>query len=110
MLVEINRPGIFRKLRTEELQVKSYSGGYPYRQDGVVKTSSPASPVYSYAMNFKKHNKEFSLFIWTTESDSKKIIDHFEKVKKGVSKEQVHSIVSNPSFGNFNYLEPSLKE
>lgn len=109
MLVEANRPGIFRKLRTEELQIRSYSGGYPYRMNGAIQTSSPKAPMYSYAKNFKKFKKEFSLFVWTVEPSADKISAHFEKVLKNVTREDVHGIISNPSFSNYNYLEPELK-
>ena len=104
-IVEANTPAIFRALRTDDIQVNAYTGGYPYKLDGQLVQSSVKEPIYSYAKNYRKFKKDFSLFIWTPESDIKKITKHFEEVLKGVKREDIASIIVS----DWQYLQPKYK-
>lgn len=103
---EADKPAIYRKMRINTLQVKKYTGGIPYTQNGLFMRSSVASPIYSYAKNFTKFKKDFSLFIWTTESDQEKVEKHFDTVVKSLKREQVIEVLNNVK--PFSYIEPYL--
>lgn len=66
--------------------------------------SSVSEPIYSYGKNFKKHGKEFSLFMWTTEKDQAKVEAHFDKVVKELKREQIMEVLNN--IKSFSYVEP----
>lgn len=104
---ELNKPAIFRKLRHESLLTRSYTGGYPYSKNGLLFRSSATEPIYSYGKNFKKFSKDFSLFMWTNEKDSKKVEKHFDNVVKGLKREQIVEVINN--IKSFSYVEPTYK-
>lgn len=100
---EADKPAIYRKLRTDGWLVRSYSGGYPYKKDGIICYSSPQSPIYSYGKNYVKSKKEFSLFVWTTESDPKKIGELFDRALKSVKPGELSEVLNG--IRNFQYIE-----
>jgi hypothetical protein len=87
-----NRVGIFRKLRHEGFLVQHYSGAYPYKKGNIILKSSVLEPIYSYGNNYKKHGIEFSLFIWTTESDIAKVEKTFDKAVKDITRDDLKKI------------------
>jgi len=93
--------GIFRKLLTEDWLVESYAGGMPYMKKGVLLRSSPSEPIYSYGHNYTKFGHDFSLFVWTTESDKDKISKYFDDVVQGLTKEQIEKINTE----RFSYVD-----
>lgn len=102
--VEANQPAIFRKLRAKDILVRSYTGGYPYSQGGLLMRSSISEPITSYGKNFKKFGKEFSLFMWTTDSDQAKVEAHFDKVLKELKRDQIMEVLNG--IKSYSYLEP----
>jgi hypothetical protein len=102
---EKNRVGLFRKLRSDEWLVNHYSGGKPYKDGHLIVRSSVVNPIYSYGRNYKKFGKEFSLFIWTTESDIAKINTHFESVIRNIKQEDINIKTSD----RFVYLDDDYK-
>lgn len=102
---EWNKVGLFRKLRHEGWLVQHYAGGKPYQRGSVIVRSSVIEPIYSYGHNFTKFGKEFSLFIWTTESDVAKIGNHFESVVKNLKEEDLNIESSD----RFSYLSDDYK-
>lgn len=103
--VEAETPAIYRKLRSEGVLMRSYTGGYPYSRGGLLFRSSITEPIYSYGKNFKKFGKEFSLFIWTLEKDQTKIEKHFDKVVRRLKREQVIEVINN--IKSFSYVAPA---
>lgn len=102
---EIDKPAIYRKMRINHVQVRTYTSGYPYSRNGLLMRSSAAEPVHSYAKNFTKFKKEFSLFMWTSERDQSKVEAHFDKVVKGLKREQIMEVINN--IKSFSYVEPN---
>lgn len=102
--VEVNTPAIYRKLRSDGVLKRSYTGGYPYLSNGVLMQSSIARPIYSYGKNFKRFGKEFSLFMWTNERNQDSVEDHFSKVAKSLRRDQIMSVLNNTN--GFLYVEP----
>lgn len=103
---ELNRPGIYRRLRAKEVLAKRYNS-LPYKWRGVLLRASKDRPIYSYGKNFTKFKKEFSLFIWTQEGDQEKIEAHFDKVVKGLKREQIMEIILH--IKGFSYLTPEYE-
>jgi len=101
---ELNAVGIYRKMRINGVQVQKFTGGNPVISNGILLRSSVTEPLYSYAKNFKKFSKEFSLFIWTSESDQAKIEKHFDKVVKGLKREEIMQVLTQVS--NYLYVDP----
>lgn len=103
---QADQPAIYRKLREQGLKTKKYTGGYPYSQNGLLIRSSLSEPIYSYAKNYTKFKKEFSLFIWTTCPDEDKVYAHFDKVFKGLKRQQIMEVLNN--IKSMSYVEPKL--
>jgi hypothetical protein len=102
---EKNKVGLFRKLRADDWLVQHYSGGKAYQEGHLVVRSTIVSPIYSYGHNYKKFGKEFSLFIWTDESDIAKISKHFDAVVKNLKRDDFNMDVSD----RFIYLDADYK-
>lgn len=103
---EADKPAIYRSMRINGVQVKKYTGGHPYVQNGMFMRSSLAKPIYSYAKNFTKFKKDFSLFIWTTEYDVDRIENLFDGVVKNLKRQQIVEVLNN--IKPFSYVEPHL--
>lgn len=101
---ETDKPAVYKPMRIRDVQRRTYSGGYPYSQNGLLMRSSAANPIHSYAKNFKKFGKEFSLFMWTNESDQKKVEKHFDKVVSTLKREQIIEVLNK--IKAFSYVEP----
>jgi hypothetical protein len=95
---EHNRIGICNSLRGNEMYKRVYSGGYPYLNNGLIVRSSSIVPIYSYGKNYKKHDSDFALFVWTTESDAAKIEKLFENTLDSVTKDNIDKISDKGSF------------
>lgn len=104
---EWNKVGLFRKLRHEGWLVQHYAGGKPYLKGNIIVRSSVLEPIYSYGHNFKKFGKEFSLFMWSTESDIAKVTKHFESVAKNIKREDFN--VLDQLSDRFIYLDADYK-
>jgi hypothetical protein len=102
---EHNRVGLFRKLRHEGWLVQHYAGGKPYMKGNIIVRSSVLEPVYSYGNNYSKFGKEFSLFMWTNESDIAKVGKHFDAVVKGLKRDDFNMDVAD----RFVYLNNNYK-
>lgn len=99
---ESGRVGVCHKLRRDDIYAKSFAGGYPYIESGQVVRSSQSRPIYSYAKNYTKDNKDFALFVWTIDSDVKSVEalldDHYESVTS-------ESIDQGTADGSFVYVD-----
>lgn len=102
---EADKPAIYKKMHINDMQVRTYTGGYPYSQGGLLVRSSAAEPIHSYAKNYTKFKKDFSIFMWTTERSAEKVEKHFDKVVKGLKREQIVEVANK--IKSFSYVEPS---
>lgn len=100
---ENNRIAVYRKMRIDGLQVKKFTGGHPYLNNGLLMRTSETEPIYSYAKNYKKFTKEFSLFVWSTSSDQKAVEKQLDKVIKSLKREQIIEVINK--IKSFAYVE-----
>ena len=98
---EHDRVGLCHALRKDEMYVRTFSGGYPYLKNGVLLRSSSVAPIYSYGKNYKKNNKKFAMFVWTTNSNEAEIEKMFKSLAKDVRDEKIHQVLED---GSFTYL------
>ena len=99
---EHGKVGVCHSLRSDDMYVKSFAGGYPYLQYGTVLHSTNFLPIYSYGKNYEKNDKKFAFFVWTTESNQSKIDKLFESLLPKVTDHEL-SKVSNK--GSFTYID-----
>lgn len=99
---EHDKVGLCHALRKDEMYVRTFSGGYPYIKDGQLTRSNSSQPIYSYGKNYKRHNKKFAMFVWTTNSSASEIEELFSTLLKKVTKEKAAEVISE---GSFIYLD-----
>ena len=105
-MVELNRPALWRPIRSDETSIRKYSGAYPYvTQGGVAAQSSLSKPVIRYAKNFTKFKTDFSLFMFSDESDLTKVESYFTAQVKKLKKTDVTETLMVASMSNFKYLD-----
>lgn len=105
-VVTLNRPALWRPIRSQETSVRKYSGAYPYKtKSGVIAQSSIANPVIRYAKNFTKFKLDFSLFIFTDETDLAKIEGFFADLAKKLKKSDITQTLMIASMSDFTYLD-----
>lgn len=110
-LVKINRAGLWRPIRSSETSVRKYSGAYPYvTEGGLVMQSTLQEPVIRYAKNYRKFKKDFSLFMFTHESDSAKVEKHFEDVVKKLKQREINETLLKASMSDFSYVDAVYEE
>jgi len=95
---EHDKVGIFHALRRDDMYVRTFSGGYPYLNNGTLVRSNTLSPLYSYGKNYEKEGKKFAFFVWTTNSDQSSIEELFESLLQKVTSKQIEEIESTGSF------------
>src|SRR5688572_27474748 len=94
-LAEINKVAVFRFLRMkDDMRIKVYRLSYKHNNGGLVNYSSPERPVYMFAKNFTKFKKDFSLFVYTYESDRAVVERHFDKVVKQLKREDIVQVLN----------------
>lgn len=103
-LVELERPAIWRPIRNRDISVRKYSS-YPYMKRGVMGMSSPMNPVIRYAKNYTKYKLEFSLCLFTNETDISAVEGYFESLKKKINKEQVQEALKSADMAHLDYLD-----
>lgn len=105
---QANKVGVFRKLLSEDWLVQSYSGGMRYAKNNAVLQSSVDEPFYSYGHNYSKFDKDFSLFMWTTEKNKEKVSDFFDSIVEDLTEEQVKRVIEKKD--RFLYAEREYSE
>ena len=95
---ENNKIGVCHSLRNEDMYIKSFSGGYPYLDNGAIARSTAEKPIHSYGKNYEKDGKEFALFIWTTNGDAKEVETLLDKASKKVTDKNIESITEKGAF------------
>lgn len=102
--VELNQPALWRPIRNDGLSVKKCAMGYPYYENGITKYADKKTTVTRYAKNFTKFNLDFSLFMFSNETDEGKIGAYFESISKELKKKQIAETLVTASMTNFLYL------
>ena len=74
-------------------------------QEGIFANSSISNPVVRYAKNFTKFKNDFSLFIFSDETDMEKIESFFSSIVGKLKKTDISKAVTTASMSNFTYLE-----
>lgn len=111
---EANKPAIFESIKSGvykgeyigKMWVIKLTGGTPYMQNGIRMRCSVASPLYGYTKNYTRFKKDFSLFIWTTQSDQENVEQHLDKTSKGLKRSQIMEVLNK--IKPMSYVEPSL--
>lgn len=105
-LVELNKPALWRSIRSDEVSVRHYSQGYPHSKNGIALVSGDQSPaVVRYAKNYKKFNKDFSLCMFTYEKDISKVESFFESLVKIIKKSDINEALVEATASNFKYID-----
>lgn len=99
---EHDKIGICHALRSDGMQTRVFSGGYPYINNGTVVRSDSANPIYSYGKNYEKNGNKFALFIWTTEKDESIIEDLFNKTLDEITDKKIEDVAD---YGSFSYID-----
>jgi len=103
--IELNRPALWRPIRSDQVSIRKYSAAYPYQiQSGVIARSTVSKPVVRYAKNFRKHRTDFSLFLFTHETDIAKVEKFFIYVVNKLKKEDISETLKTADMSNFKYM------
>ena len=109
---EANRPaiykpvklGVFKGQKVGHVWVIKQTNATPYMQNGLFMRSSLAQPIYGYTKNYTKFKKDYSLFIWTTESDTEKVEAFLDSIK--TKREDIIEVLNK--IRAYKYVEPVL--
>lgn len=77
---------------------------------GIYGQSNPLDPVTRYAKNFKKHGKDFSVVLFTKESDITKVERFMANVVKEAKKEDVTKALTSASMSHMEYIGGHYEE
>lgn len=88
------------------LNVRSY-GSFPYMQNGIYRQATPTDRVYRYVKDFSKDGVDFSLVVFSKESDRSTIEKRFSDAVSSITKQQVLLSLSNATMNNLDYIEES---
>ena len=99
--------GVFRKLMTDDWLIRSYGGGMRYMRDSILFQSSVSEPIYSYGKNYNKFDKDFSLFMWTTDKNKEKVSAYFNDVINDLTEDQITKITNKKD--RFLYVDRKYK-
>lgn len=103
--VTLNLPALWKAIPSLAIGSRTYTSNRSYVDNGVVKIADTATPITSYYQTFTKGRKNFSLFIYSDETDINKISDFFEKLVKNTKIEEVSKALVSASSDGFTYLD-----
>lgn len=101
---ECDKVGLFRKLRSPSWLVNHYGNGKPYMKGNIILYATTIQPIYSYGNNYKKFGIEFSLFVWTNESDIAKVSSRFDRIVKSLTRDEINKINDPNKTERFVYV------
>lgn len=85
---------------------KTFIGRLEYQdKNGVLGQASVSRPIYSYAKNYAKFKLDFSLFVYTDNSDTEDVVKALDEAAKKIKKKEIDNVVGTAGYGNFRYLE-----
>lgn len=100
------KSGVFKGEKKGEMWIIKQSGGTPYSHNGLIMRSSLSEPIYGYVKNYTKYKKDFSLFLWTPESDAEKVETYLDKIKLKVKREDAIEVLNNIT--TYKYVDSHL--
>lgn len=103
----LNQVAIWSPIPSSELHTKQYLNNRTFVEANspIVHVASYSRPVYEYAMNFKKKDLQYSLFIYSDESIPEKVVEFLKKVNRGIRKDKVLKALAMSSTTNFEYID-----
>ena len=101
----LDQPALWRPIRNPQVSIRKYGGGFPFIKSGILQHSTLTTPVFRYAKNFTKFKKEFSVFMFTHESDISEVEKLFGAVVKKLKSTDVLEVLSAASMSTFKYAD-----
>lgn len=86
---DLNSLYLWLPMNTNELSIKSYAEGYPYRHKGILFQSNLTTPIYRYAKNYIIDGKKFSLCLISTEKDTTKMEKWLDEQAKKIDSKEI---------------------
>lgn len=108
--VELEKPAIWRPIRNTGISIRKYSGGYPYQKRGIFGASSITNPVIRYANNYNKYKIDYSLVLFTNETDISAVESYFQSLNKKIKKEEILKPLSVATMSNMAYIDSYYDE
>lgn len=110
-IIELDRPAIYKAIRSEEVSVRAYTNGYKFiSRSRVIEDATPKSPVYRYAKNFTRDKQEYSLLLISKENDINKVEAFFEELAKELDEKKIKNSLSSIGRLGFKYLDTYYEE
>lgn len=72
---------------------------------GIYGQSTPLEPVVRYAKNYKKFGKDFSVVLFTKETDITKAEGFMQKIAKSATREDIKKAITNASMSHMEYAQ-----
>lgn len=108
--VELERPALWRPIRSKDISIRKYAGAYPYMKRGIMGNSDPLNPVVRYAKNFEKGKKEFAVVVFSHETDIKKVENFMNKVVKETKVADIQKALQNATMSHMEYVDMYLEK
>lgn len=107
--VTLNRPALWQPTSDLEIGSRTYTANRTYQDNKVIGISSQEKPITRYVQTFTKGKKDFSLFMFSDETDIKKVSDFFANLVKKTTVEDVSKALITASSDGFTYLDTYYK-
>lgn len=101
----LNVPALWSPIPVKGMVKKVYTERLPFERDGELQIASEEQSVIRYAKNFKIGSLEFSLFMFSDESNQSKVSKFFTDLTKELTPEQIGGALSVASSAKFTYLD-----
>ena len=108
--VTLNLPALWKAVPGDSINTRTYTSNRTYLEGQLVSVASNERPITRYVKTFTKGKKDFSLFMFSDESDLKKISDFFDGIVKKLTIESVSKSLISASSDGFTYLDTYYKE
>lgn len=109
-VVELERPALWRPIRSKGVSIRKYAGAYPYMKRGIAGQSTTFSPVVRYAKNYKSGKLQYSIVFFSHETDMQKAEDFMDAMAKTVKQKAVLAALKNATMGHMDYLNKYYDE
>jgi len=107
--VTLNLPALWKAVPGRSIGSRTYTSNRSYLDGKQIKIADNKTPITAYYQTFTKGKKDFSLFIYSDETDIKKISDFFEKLVKNTKVEDISKALVSASSDGFTYLHTYYK-
>lgn len=106
--VELERPAIWKPIRSKDISIRKYAGAYPYMKRGIMGHSDPFNPVIRYAKNYTKSKKDFAVVIFSHETDIKKVEAFMDKIVKETKVADIQKSLQTATMAHMEYVDMYL--